>query len=427
MLCLCTCLIVVASLLSSSAYAQEIRINSQLDLQAVLDNASRGDTIVLSPGVYAGNFVIRQSLTIQGEKGAIINAQGMHDGIRIKAPHVTIENLTIENWGDDLTAMNAGIFIEKSAQNTTIKNNLLHGDTSGIWLDKCDGAKIINNKISGNEQMRSTDRGNGIHLSVATNTEVRGNEIWHTRDGIYIISSQNNLLTENHMHDLRYGVHYMYSHSNTVTKNKAVRTRAGYALMQSRSLTVNHNQSLDSEDYGILLNFITYSTLTNNTIDGVRQSEARHVEGADGKGFFIYNSLHNKILDNDVSNAEIGIHLTAGSENNIIAKNTFIKNQTQVKYVATRKQEWSLDAQGNYWSDYLGWDMNNDQIGDTYFEPNDSIDKLLWKFPQAKMLMDSPAVLLLRYIQKQFPVLKSPGVRDSFPLMTPPARKVASP
>ena len=38
-----------------------------------------------------------------------------------------------------------------------------------------------------------------------------------------------------------------------------------------------------------------------------------------------------------------------------------------------------------------------------------------------KMIMDSPVVLILRWIQKEFPVLKPPGVKDSFPLMQPSA------
>jgi len=33
--------------------------------------------------------------------------------------------------------------------------------------------------------------------------------------------------------------------------------------------------------------------------------------------------------------------------------------------------------------------------------------------------MDSPAILILRWVQKQFPVLKPPGVKDSYPLMAP--------
>jgi nitrous oxidase accessory protein len=63
--------------------------------------------------------------------------------------------------------------------------------------------------------------------------------------------------------------------------------------------------------------------------------------------------------------------------------------------------------------------MDGDGKGDVPFEPNDGIDKLFWKYPEAKILMDSPAVLLLRWVQEQFPVLKPPGVKDSYPLMKP--------
>src|SRR5690606_280458 len=126
----------------------------------------------------------------------------------------------------------------------------------------------------------------------------------------------------------------------------------------------------------------------NNYIEGVQQTEARDAEGAFGKGFFIYNSTQNTLRGNTVKQAEIGIHLTAGSENNKVSGNAFMHNQTQVKYVATRQQEWSENGSGNYWSNYLGWDMNSDQIGDTAFEPNDHIDRLLWLYPQARLLMD---------------------------------------
>jgi nitrous oxidase accessory protein len=37
-----------------------------------------------------------------------------------------------------------------------------------------------------------------------------------------------------------------------------------------------------------------------------------------------------------------------------------------------------------------------------------------------KMLLNSPAVVTLRWVQRQFPVFKSPGVYDSAPLMNSP-------
>lgn len=45
--------------------------------------------------------------------------------------------------------------------------------------------------------------------------------------------------------------------------------------------------------------------------------------------------------------------------------NAFIANKQQVMYVATREQDWS----GNYWSDYLGWDLDDNGVGDTAHEP----------------------------------------------------------
>ncbi len=411
-------LTLVASFLTLPALAMLVSPGD--DLQAILDDANSGDVIKLSPGTYQGNFIVKNSITLQGAPGAILDGQGHNDTLRVSAPDVTLRQLTIRNWGDNLTDMNAGIFVEPEATGVVIEENDLQGDTTGVWLQQTSGAKVLNNKIEGNINIRSTDRGNGIHLNVVNNVEVRGNEVWNTRDGLYIIASQDNRLIDNYMHDLRYGVHYMYSHNNRIERNRVKNTRVGYAMMQSRDLTVVDNSSEQTQDYGILLNFITNSTFTGNRIDSVIQQRNKGVSGAEGKAVFIYNSLYNELLNNQFSNSEIGIHLTAGSEENVIAGNSFVNNTLQVKYVATRTQEWSKDGRGNYWSNYLGWDMTDNGVGETPFEPNDGVDKLLWKYPEVKVLMHSPAVLLLRWVQQQFPVLKSPGVKDSYPLMKSP-------
>src|SRR3546814_12324355 len=87
------------------------------------------------------------------------------------------------------------------------------------------------------------------------------------------------------------------------------------------------------------------------------------ISGGEGKALFIYNSLFNTIENNHFEKSSLGIHLTAGSEDNRISGNAFVGNQQQVKYVATRTQEWTVDGRGNYWSDYLGWDRNDDGLG----------------------------------------------------------------
>lgn len=376
----------------------------------------------LPKGEYSGHYVIDVPIHLLCEDGAVFNGEGEKNTLNIRAPEVVLENCNITNFGSNLTHMDSGVFIERTANNSTLKNNVIHGPGFGVWVDATEGVRILDNKIQGDNSLRTQDRGNGIHLFAVRHALVQGNELWHVRDGIYIETSNDNVFDNNYLHDMRYGIHYMFSNRNKVTNNLTRRTRTGYTLMQSSQLTVLNNRSEYDENYGILMNYITYSTIKNNHVSDVKagQGDGIHIQGGEGKGVFIYNSLFNEISENRFANSAIGIHLTAGSEDNKIYKNAFINNQMQVKYVAVRYQEWSVDGLGNYWSDYLGWDRNNDGLGDIPYEPNDNIDKLLWNYPQVRLLMNSPSIELLRLVQRVFPVVKYPGVQDSFPLMHDP-------
>ncbi|HEY9052195.1 MAG TPA: nitrous oxide reductase family maturation protein NosD, partial [Gammaproteobacteria bacterium] len=393
-------------------------------LQHMIAQAAPGDVIEISGGNYAGNFIVDKPLTLQGRENAILDGEGNGDVIRVRAEDVIIRDLTIKNAGRNLTYMNAGVFVEKTAVRFQLVNNRIDTSGFGVWLDACKDASIIGNKVNGHEDVRSQDRGNGIHLYAVSGAQVIGNEIWHARDGIYIDTSNDNVLRDNIIHDLRYGIHYMYSHHNRVEGNRTYRTRTGYALMQSHHLEVFNNYSHEDQNYGILLNFITYSVIAGNVVENARMGTSPggggDIGGAEGKALFVYNSLFNEVHDNIFTRSDIGIHLTAGSEDNFVWHNSFINNHVQVKYVATREQEWSRDGRGNFWSDYLGWDRNADGIGDRPYEPNDAVDKLLWRYPTARILMNSPAVEILHWVQQYFPVMRPQGVRDSTPLMQPP-------
>lgn len=376
---------------------------------------------LLPAGEYIGHYVIDQPITLECAEGAILRAQGLGNALNIRAADVTVTGCDISDWGNNLTQMDAGIFVERTAKNARIENNFIHGQGFGVWVDATHNVSILNNKIQGEVSLRNQDRGNGIHLFAVRFANISGNEIWQTRDGIYIEAANDNIIHNNYMRDLRYGVHYMFSNRNEVTHNRTERTRTGYALMQSRQLTVTDNTSDHDQNYGLLMNYITYSTLKNNFVTAVQpgSGDGVHISGAEGKALFIYNSLFNTLSGNQFEHSALGIHLTAGSEDNRIYHNSFIGNQQQVKYVAIRYQEWSHEGKGNYWSDYLGWDRNSDGVGDVPYEPNDNVDRLLWIYPQVRLLMHSPSIELLRLVQRAFPVVKYPGVQDSFPLMRP--------
>lgn len=408
--------------------AAERTVTPSDDLHQVVASAPAGATLRLAPGVHRGNLRIEHPLTLEGEPGAVIDAAGRGDGVRIAAEDVTLRDLTIRNTGFDLTSMNAGVFIERGAHRARVQDSQFENVAFGIWVWHANEPVVRGNRIRGNPAVRSQDRGDGIRIYNVRDGVFADNDIRETRDGIYIETSSHNEIIGNRMQDLRYGVHYMFTHFGRLIGNTSENTRSGFALMMSQNLEVVGNRSINDRNYGLLLNYVNYSTITDNHVTGVTgwagSTDREHgiVPGGEGRALFVYHSLFNTIHDNRFEDSEVGVQLAAGSENNRIFRNAFIANREQVKYVANREQEWSHEGVGNYWSDYLGWDLNADGIGDQPYEPNDAVDKLLWRYPEAKLLLNSPAVVTLRWVQQQFPVFRPLGVRDSAPLMAPPVR-----
>lgn len=406
----------------AQAGAETLRV-APGELPAALMAAEPGAALHLEPGVHHGGVRIAVPLTLTADAEAVLDGGGRGHVLVVAAAGVTVQGLTLRNGGAHLGDLDAGIFVEDNADRVRLIDNRIYARSFGIWLDGVSEALLKDNHISGDAGLRSQDRGNGIQLFNVNNALVIGNTVRETRDGIYIDVSDNNRLEGNTLLDQRYGIHYMFSHHNEVIGNHTRGNRGGYALMSSYHLEVRDNRAEGDENHGFMLNNITYSTIANNTAirikHGTSSGSGRNISGAEGKALFIYNSQYNDIHDNLLVGTDIGIHLTAGSEGNKVYHNALVNNRSQVMYVATREQEWSVDGKGNYWSDYIGWDLGGDGIGDVPHEPNDSVDRLLWTYPMARVLMNSPAVRLLRWVQREFPILRPSGVKDSAPLMRP--------
>jgi len=377
-------------------------------LQAAIAAASSGDVLLLQPGVYAGPVKIDQSITLSGDVGTVIDGGGMGTVITVAAPDVVVRGVTVRGSGDRLDKEDSGIFVMPSAIRALLEGNRLEANLIGIYLKGSKDAVVRNNTIVGSSDPRVNDRGNGIHLWNAPGSVVEGNTVQYGRDGIFVMSSNRNVFRNNHMSDTRYAIHYMYTHDSEIVGNQSVRNNSAFALMYSDRLLVSGNTSVDDRERGLFLHAANYSEFSNN-----------NVSGSPEKCVFIYNANMNSFADNYFEGCDIGIHFT-GSENNSISGNTFIGNRTQVKYVGTRHIEWSVDGRGNYWSDNPSFDLNNDGIADRPYRPNDMVDQLLWKHPLSKLLINTPAMQLLRWSQAEFPALYPGGVVDSAPLMQSP-------
>ena len=127
----------------------------------------------------------------------------------------------------------------------------------------------------------------------------------------------------------------------------------------------------------------------------------------------------NRFVGNWFEGCQVGVHFTAGSEGNVITDNAFVDNRSQVLYVGTRFLDWSWHGRGNFYSDNPAFDLKGTGISERPYRPNDLMDQVIWRAPAAKMLLNSPAVQIVRWAQSEFPAIHPGGVIDSAPLMAP--------
>ena len=350
--------------------------------------------------------MIDKRLTLRGRDRPTLSGGDHGDVIRVTASDVTIEGLIVRDSGIDLTGQNAGIYIQPGAHRAIVRDNYLVYNLFGLWIEQANDVVVSGNVITGRRDVQSSQRGNGVQLYNTTGARILDNHVSFTRDGIYVDVSHHAVFRGNRMHDLRYGTHYMNSYYNLWEHNESFHNRGGLALMEVRNQVVRNNIAWGNSDHGIMLRTIQDAVVENNIVAG------------NGKGFFVYDAEYNSLRGNLIVNNRIGMHVWAGSYRNVVDGNDFIHNQEQVRYVATRDELWGSNR-GNYWSNYAGWDRDGNGQGDTPYAATDVVDRLVWRYPSVKIMLNSPAAQTLRMIARQFPLLRAPSIVDNNPRMRP--------
>lgn len=428
----------VAALSAAPLSAATWKPASDAELAAALAGAEAGDEIILKAGRWTGPLLIDKPLALRGEPGAVVDGQGQGHAIEVTAEDVTVSGLTITRSGDDMNEMDSGVFLAKTSRRALVEGNRLEDNLHGVRIHGSRDSIVRGNTIVGRSG-RQQELGNGVTVWNAPGAVVERNHITRGRDGIFSNASKQNIFRDNHFEGVRFAVHYMFTNNSEISGNVSVNNGMGYAIMFSDRLKVVNNSSENDRDYGFLFNTANRSQLTGNTVKGypadptrwrdlglTRDADVPEPEDLQGSEFiaptkcvFIYNANQNVFTGNRFEGCGTGIHFTAGAEGNRMSRNDFVDNRVQVKYVGSRNLEWSEDGIGNYWSDNSGFDLNGDGLADSVYRPNDMVDKVMWTAPQARMLMTSPAVQIIRFAQSRFPAVLPGGVTDSNPLMFP--------
>ena len=191
---------------SASLMATQVQVKAVDDLQAAVDAASKGDTVLVQAGTYEGNFTMKdgvyvsggwnEDFTAQTEHASILDAKQSGRVLNQTADFTTLtiwDNFTIQNgflaafvdqWGPGVALLKNGRVI-----NCLVQNNSFGDEYSG----NCAGGGICNNSggdtcaINCVVRNNKATHGGGIRTAgIAVNCIVENNEATANGGGVYL-------------------------------------------------------------------------------------------------------------------------------------------------------------------------------------------------------------------------------------------------
>jgi len=407
----------IAAVIAGSA--AQASTNASL-LQARLDAAPRGETVVVEPGVYTGPIVIHGPLTVVAEPGAVLDGGGKGSVVTIAGDDVVFRGFTVRNSGRMVTEEAAGITV--TGNRHRIERNSIEDVYFGIHIGGGGHAIVRDNTIAPGVS-RGARPGHGISAWNLTDSQILGNRISEARDGIYLSFTDRILVSGNVVTRSRYGMHSMYSHDARFEGNEATGNLLGAALMMSDRLVLRGNRIQEHRQgaaaYGVLLKDIGDLVAEDNLILANRV-------GIYAEGVPSDPSRQATVARNVIAGNEVGLALQSNAALTV-AGNRIADNLTDVRPLGRELSigmRWSRDGRGNSWSQYRGYDADRNGIGDVPFTLADGMDALVRRNPQVQAFLYTPAHLALEAAARMFPLYRqAPVLVDDHPLMQDPVRR----
>lgn len=389
---------------------------------AMIAAAEEGSTVQIAPGTYHEHVRIDKSITLLGVGRPVIDGDSSGDIIEITAPGVTVRGFTIRNTGIDLDKENAAIRV--LGPHVVIEDNTLEDILFGIDVREASDCVIRGNRIGG-KLLDIARRGDGLRLWRSNNALVENNDIHDGRDSIVWYSS-NVTVRNNHAHDCRYGLHLMFADNVTIERNEFSGNSVGVYLMYSSGVEIQHNRMIRNRGpsgYGVGLKETDQFRVRENLL-----AQNRVGVYIDGSPFS--NKAPGVFTRNTVAYNDIGFTFLPSAKGNELTENNFIDNIEQVA-VAGRGQLnanrfWKGDL-GNFWTDYTGYDLNRDGVGDFVHESNTLFENMLDREPKLRLFLFSPAQQAVEFVGRALPSVRpAPKFSDEVPLMRPVAVDLGS-
>lgn len=374
-------------------------------IKEAISIAENGDTILVKAGIYKESAIlISKEIHLIGEENPIIDGENKETIFSIGANNFSISGFTIRNVGKSYVKDYAAILISRSRY-FEISNNKFENVFFGILIEKSHYGVIKNNNITGIAKDEANS-GNGIHLWHCSNMRIEQNYVSGLRDGIYFEfvkkSSISNNTSEN---NIRYGLHFMFSNNDEYHHNEFKNNGAGVAVMFSKFIQMHHNTfhyNWGMASYGLLLKEIYDAQIENNYFE-------QNTIGINIENCSRINYINNHFVRNGWA-----VKVSGGCYANVFELNNFLSNSFDLSYNSKLNDN---RFEGNYWSEYTGYDLDKNGIGDIPYRPVKLFSYVVNRTPETLVLLRSLFVDIINFSEKVSPVFTPDELIDSKPIM----------
>ncbi len=362
--------------------------------QKLIDTAEKNSILIPEPGIYSGPVILDFPLTIDGQNNVTIDANGNGSVIYLDTDGATIKGLHLTNSGESHNDLDSGVQIRGNFN--IVKDNVIDNCLFGVDLQQSNNCIVRRNKIS-SKDFELGQRGDAVRLWYSFNNKIENNEVRDSRDMVVWYSADNSI-KGNTGTNCRYSLHFMYSRYNLVEDNSYYNNAVGIFLMYSDGIVVRNN-------------FIAHAAGPTGVGVGFKETSDLIIEHNKilycASGLYIDISPYqpetvNRFEQNLIAYNGIGIRFLNDWHGNEFVENQFVGNMTQVSVGGGGTADHHL-WQGNYWSDFEGFDQNEDQVGDVPYNLYSYADRIWQDVAYAQFFKGSPMLEVLDFLERLAP------------------------
>ncbi len=257
-------------------------------IQAAVDAAWEGDTLLVSPGTYTENVQVNKSVSIISSSGnpedTIVKADDPDKpGFSVTADSVTISGFTVSGASEEGAA---GVYLE-GVSGCDLSGNVLSDDYFGIWLSESENCTLSGNTVTGGRF--------GIYLEGSDNNTAGENSISSVSTcGLWLEEASGNELSGNELQDNGYGIAVLdLSNGNELQNNTISGSAESGFWLSSSGANVLRNNSMQANTFNFMDEYFGFGYILPNDIDTSNLVDGKPIYYLVGESDLVLDSASN--------------------------------------------------------------------------------------------------------------------------------------